>query len=69
MPREKPKTRADHEHERRVIDGAYALVQGALGNSADLNSDEGYVEWQKPEIQAAAMEAARAFLAKINPST
>jgi hypothetical protein len=63
---EKLKTRDKHDNEADVINGAYGLVQGVLGTFGDLNSDQGYREFQRPEIQAAAMEAARDFVRKIN---
>jgi len=60
------KNNEDHNRDAQVIDAAYGLVQGALGTFGDLNSDKGYREFQKPDVQDAAIKAARAFLAEIN---
>lgn len=50
----------------QLIDAAYGLVQGAFGDG-HMQSDEGWIEWNKPEVQKAAMDAAKAFLATIRP--
>jgi hypothetical protein len=49
-----------------LINAAYGLVQGIYGDCS-MTSDEGHREWQKPEVQEAAMKAARDFLATIRP--
>lgn len=48
----------------RVIDAAYGLVLGAFDGLLG-DDDRGYAEFQKPEVQAAAMEAAESFFAKL----
>ena len=52
--------------EAELINAAYGLVQGVYGDGFML-SDAGDREWSKPEVQKAAMAAAKAFLATIRP--
>jgi hypothetical protein len=52
--------------EAELINAAYGLVQGIYGDG-DMSSDRGYQEWQRPEVQRAAMAAAKSFLATIRP--
>ena len=52
--------------EAELVNAAYGLVQGIYGDG-DMSSDAGYREWNKPEVQAAAMAAAKAFLATARP--
>lgn len=64
MPKKKPR-QPDAAEERRgmVINAAYGLIEGMLwpvdAPSATL------AEWNKPEVQEAALKAADAFLAQL----
>ena len=51
--------------EAEIINAAYGLVQGVYGDG-DMSSNAGHREWSKPKVQQAAMDAAEAFLAKVN---
>lgn len=55
---------ADNERERRIIDAAYGLVLGAF-EAAPGDDARGNAKWQDPDVQAAAIDVARAFLSKI----
>ena len=47
------------------IDGAYGLVLGVFHGL--LQSDaEAWAQWNRPEVQAAAMRAARAFISDVD---
>lgn len=50
--------------EHRIIDAAYGLVLGAF-DDLHGNEDRGFAEWNKPHVQAAAMEAAETFFKKL----
>ena len=50
--------------EGELINAAYGLVQGVYGDG-DMMSDAGDREFRKPEVQKAAMDAARAFIDKL----
>ena len=54
--------------EAMIIDAAYGMVQGALGTFGDLNSDRGHRQFKRPEIQAAAMAAAKMFVDALPPT-
>lgn len=51
--------------EAEVINAAYGLVQGVYGDG-DMMSDAGDRQWQKPDVQEAAMAAAKAFISKLS---
>lgn len=55
-----PKAKQLPHRDARIIDAAYGLVLGAFDDLCG-SQDVGFAEWNKPEVQAAAMAAAEAF--------
>jgi hypothetical protein len=54
--------------EGRIINAAYALVQSVYGDDIhNPTSNAGHRAWERHEVQAAAMKAARAFLETVDP--
>lgn len=50
--------------EAEVVNAAYGLVVG-IYDAGDASGDTAHREWQKPEVQKAAMQAATAFMATV----
>ena len=47
-----------------TVNAAYGLVNG-IYEAGDASGNTAHREWQKPEVQQAAMEAAKAFMATV----
>lgn len=52
--------------EAELINAAYGLVQGVY-EAGDPAGNVAHREWERPEVQRAAMDAAKSFLATIRP--
>ena len=63
MTRAKRKTAEDHKRDELTINSAYGMVLYAFD---DIDgSGIGFDKWTEPEIQEAAMEAAKQFISKV----